>query len=139
MNTISKFLFLLLFSTFLISCGENGIQANEHNDLGVDLLDKGQFEDAIISFKKAVSLVSDANPNKKIYVRNIGNAFYSMGEVDSCIHYFKQALTYSDKNSFEFHINTGDVKLMEGDVRPGKSSPKGYKVRNSQVLFWKPF
>ena len=49
------------------------IQAGEHNERGIALLEEGRYDEAIIAFNKAIEL----NPNYTEVYNNRGNAYYN--------------------------------------------------------------
>jgi len=82
-----------------------------HNNLGEALLHKGQTDQAIIEYQKAL----DINPYDAQAQNNLGNAFLQKGEVDEAIKQYQKAMTISPGYA-EARYNLGGAYLQKGQV-----------------------
>ena len=116
-----------------------------HYDLGNALLQKGNVDDAIAHFQRALQIKADSaevcydlgnallqkgnvdeaitqyqkalqiNPDFAGAHNNLGNVLLKMGNVDEALAHFQKALQINP-NSVEAHINLGNVLLKMGNV-----------------------
>jgi tetratricopeptide (TPR) repeat protein len=82
-----------------------------YSNLGVDLLEKGQWDEAMAIFQKAVEAAPD-NANAHY---NLGNAFLSKGKVDEATAQFQKALEINPDLA-EAHSNLGKVLAQQGQM-----------------------
>ncbi|MCE0497588.1 MAG: tetratricopeptide repeat protein [Methylacidiphilales bacterium] len=82
-----------------------------HNNLGNDLLDKGQVDEAMAEFQKVLEI--DRNDAEAHY--NLGNALLQKGQVDEAIAEYQKALAIKP-NYAEAHYNFGNALMQEGQV-----------------------
>jgi len=143
------FLFYLLIITSILSCdtlteAKNNQQAYQHNIKGLNYLEYFLYDEALVQFKKAVNLADDSNSSKGEYLRNVGLVFNELNIIDSTIFYYKKALGFYPKNSFEYYCINGDLNLMTGDIKTGvlnlkkaiRVNPKNVVANNSMGLFY---
>jgi tetratricopeptide (TPR) repeat protein len=76
--------------------------------LGVALFEKGQLDDAVAQYEKALEI----NPNYVAAHYNLGNALFRKGQLDEAIAQFQKALEISPKNA-EARINLGNAFLQK--------------------------
>jgi protein O-mannosyl-transferase len=82
-----------------------------HNNLGAILLGKGQVDDAIAHFQKALEILPDhANAHG-----NLGNAFLQKGRPDEALAHFQKAVEL-EPNSAKAHSDLGFGLLQKGRV-----------------------
>jgi tetratricopeptide (TPR) repeat protein len=82
-----------------------------YNGLGIALLEKGNVDDAIIHFQKALQL----NPDAAKVQNNLGNAFLRKGNVDEAISHYQKVLQIRPDYA-EIHYNLGNALLRKGSV-----------------------
>ncbi|MCE0497589.1 MAG: tetratricopeptide repeat protein [Methylacidiphilales bacterium] len=82
-----------------------------HNNLGNGLLDKGQVDEAMDQYQKALEI----NPNYAEAHYNLGNALLQKGQMDEAIGEYQKALVI-DPNDAEVHYNFGNALMQEGQV-----------------------
>jgi tetratricopeptide (TPR) repeat protein len=82
-----------------------------YNNLGEAVLQKGQVDEAIEQYQKALSI----NRNYDIAHNNIGTALLQKGQVDEAINQYQKALEIDPGNA-KFHHNLGGVLLQKGEV-----------------------
>ena len=80
-----------------------------HNNLGNDLLQKGQAEDAFAQYQKALAI----SPNYVAAHYNFGNALVQEGRLDEAIGQFQEALK-TQPGYASAHINLGNALFQEG-------------------------
>lgn len=101
----------------MISC-KSIIQESEavlNNNNGLEYLNDGQIDLAIIEFKTAINKTSSKDLKTK-YLRNLAVAFYDYGDIDSSRFYSYIAATMHDEKSIDYLINMADVHLIDGEV-----------------------
>jgi protein O-mannosyl-transferase len=82
-----------------------------HNNLGNDLLQKGNMDEAIAHFQKALQV----NPDDEEVCYNLGNALLKKGSVDEAIAHFQKALQINPDYAAA-HNNLGNTLLKKGSV-----------------------
>jgi protein O-mannosyl-transferase len=82
-----------------------------HNNLGVARLQKGQVDEAIGHYQKAVAI----KPDYAEAYRNLGNAFLQKGQVDQAMAHFQKAFEISPDYA-DAHKNFGNAFLQKGQV-----------------------
>ena len=80
-----------------------------HYNLGVTLMDKGKYEEAIREFRKALQL----KPDFPSVHNNLGVALQKKGELQQAIHQYRKTLRLKP-NHIEAHMNLA-VILFQGD------------------------
>jgi protein O-mannosyl-transferase len=79
-----------------------------HCSLGVAFFEKGQLDDAVAQYQKALEI----NPNYVAAHYNLGNALFRKGQLDEAIAHFQKALEINPKDA-EAHINLGNALLQK--------------------------
>jgi protein O-mannosyl-transferase len=82
-----------------------------YNNLGNALSEKGQVDEAMIQFQKALEII----PNYADAHYNLGNAFSQKGEMDKAIAQYQKALEIKP-NYAGAHYNLGNALLRKGQV-----------------------
>jgi Flp pilus assembly protein TadD len=82
-----------------------------HNNLGALLLKKGQVDEAIIHFRKALEIKADDAETQA----NLGNALLQTGKLDEAVAQYYKALEVKPDYA-EVHYNLGNALLHEGQV-----------------------
>jgi tetratricopeptide (TPR) repeat protein len=82
-----------------------------YNNLGKALLQKGQVDEAMAQFQKALEI----NPNYDQAQNNLGNAFFKKGQADEAITQYQKALE-TDPNYVDAHYNLGNALFQKGQV-----------------------
>jgi len=80
-----------------------------HNDLGVDLFQKGQVDEAIAQFQKALGI----NPNYEEAHCNYGAALFQKGQVDEAMTQYQKALEINPNYS-DAYFNLGNAFVKKG-------------------------
>jgi tetratricopeptide (TPR) repeat protein len=89
-----------------------------YNAWGSVYAGQGKDEQAIEKYKTVLSLIKETDRRKKRMVAiysNIGISFAYLGQLDSAMSYFKQALTM-DKDDWILHYNIGGLYLLKKDT-----------------------
>jgi len=81
-----------------------------HNNLGVDLLRKGQLDDAMIHFQKSLAI----KPDHAEAQDNLGNVFFGKGQMDDAVAHYQKALEIKPDYA-SAHNNLGNVFLRRGE------------------------
>jgi tetratricopeptide (TPR) repeat protein len=103
-------LLIILILTFLTGCqaleeflATEKIDSSEyHNVLGVDLMNKEKYEEAIEKFNKAI----EENPNVGAYYNNLSWAYNELEDYELALEYANKSLEYDNITS-ENYINQG--------------------------------
>ena len=95
--------------THALACTSDNFIA--HNNLGNALLQKGNVEEAIAHFQKALQIYPDYAGAHN----NLGNALIKKGSVDEAIAHYQRALQITP-DSAEAHNNLGGALLQKGNV-----------------------
>ena len=82
-----------------------------HNNLGVELLRKGQLDDAMIHFQKTLAIKSDYAEAQN----NLGNVFFGKGQMDDAVAHYQKALEIKPDYA-SAHNNLGNVFLRRGEL-----------------------
>jgi len=82
-----------------------------HNNLGVELLRKGQLDDAMIHFQKTLAIKSDYAEAEN----NLGNVFFGKGQMDDAVAHYQKALEIKPDYA-SAHNNLGNVFLRRGEL-----------------------
>jgi Flp pilus assembly protein TadD len=98
-----------LLWTHTLACTSDNAKA--HIDFGVALFNKGQMEEAIIHFQKAVEIDPE---NAKTHC-NLGNALMRKGRVDEAILHFQKAVAIRPEYA-KAHDNLGNALMQQGQV-----------------------
>ena len=83
-----------------------------HNNLGLALAERGQVEQAVVHFKRALEIERDY-PDAH---NNLGLALADRGQLDEAIYHFREALK-ADPNYFSAHNNLGNALVDRGQLR----------------------
>jgi tetratricopeptide (TPR) repeat protein len=81
------------------------------NNLGVALLEKERFDEALADFQQALK----GNPNKAEVLNNMGDAFLRMGRINESFPYLQQALEMEPTRP-DVLSNLGNALLRSGHV-----------------------
>src|SRR5437867_4788788 len=82
-----------------------------HNNLGVELLRKGQLDDAMIHFQKSLAI----KPDHAEAQDNLGNVFFGKGQMDDAVAHYQKALEI-EPDYASAHNNLGNVFLRRGEL-----------------------
>jgi tetratricopeptide (TPR) repeat protein len=82
-----------------------------HNNLGLALLQKGQMDEAVEHFQKALAL----QPGFGDAHNNLGLILFQRGQVDEAIDHFQKALAIHPENA-PAHYNLGNALLHKGQL-----------------------
>lgn len=82
-----------------------------HNNLGVELLRKGQLDDAMIHFQKTLAI----KPDHAEAQNNLGNVFLRKGQVDDAVAHYRKALEIRPDYASAYN-NLGNVFLRRGEL-----------------------
>ena len=82
-----------------------------YNNLGLTFLEKGQAEEALEQFQKALEI----NPNYAEAHTNLGLAFFQKGQAEEALEQFQKALEINPNNA-EAHTNLGNALFRSGQL-----------------------
>ncbi|MCD4772810.1 MAG: tetratricopeptide repeat protein [Bacteroidales bacterium] len=97
-----------------ITLFENAIKVTKnncmaHNNLGITLFEKGEFNKAIFHYKKALNI----KPDTSEAIKNLGVALTKKGNLKEAARYFSKALVINSEN-WDSHYKLGDVLAKRG-------------------------
>jgi tetratricopeptide (TPR) repeat protein len=90
---------------------KNPISWLAHNNLGYVLRQKGQVDEAIVQYQKALEI----DPGYANAHYNFGNALFQKGRVDEAMEHYQKALEIQPQYA-EAHNNLGNVLRQKGRV-----------------------
>jgi protein O-GlcNAc transferase len=93
-----------------LQSGSNNHQARYICDRGAILQEKGQLDDAITYYQKALQL----NPNHAVAFYNLASAYHKKGQLEKAIIYYQKALQL-DQNVFAYN-NLGTILQEKGEL-----------------------
>jgi tetratricopeptide (TPR) repeat protein len=82
-----------------------------HNNLGNALFQKGQLDDAVAQYQKAL----ETNPDDAQAHNNLGNALFQKGELDDAVAHYQKALEINPKYA-QAHSNLGLALFRKGQL-----------------------
>jgi tetratricopeptide (TPR) repeat protein len=82
-----------------------------HDNLGAELLRKGQLDDAMIHFQKSLA----KNPDSWVAHNNFGNVLLEKGQMDDAVAHYQKALEIKPDYALA-HNNLGNVFLRRGEL-----------------------
>ena len=88
--------------------------ATAHNNLGVILHKKGDFERAIASYHQAIEI----SPGNSEAYNNLGASLHAKGDIEKSVWAYEQAIITNPKFA-EGHKNLGMLLLQKGDFEKG--------------------
>jgi tetratricopeptide (TPR) repeat protein len=111
-------LFIAVLLLFQFACKnsapENSI--NEINQQGIEFMNAGKYDSALLSFFKAIEIPGIPKDSKGTIYRNIALTYKEMSKPDSTIHFSTLAAKCYAKSSFNYLVNTADVDLAKGKI-----------------------
>ena len=87
-----------------------------HNFLGAIYLEKGRWDDAIASFKRALANIVYETPTVTLY--NMGRAYYEKGQYDAAMRHYQDAAAKEPDGVLMHWIENGMgvTSLAKGDL-----------------------
>lgn len=82
-----------------------------HNGLGIAYYEKGMLDEAIMEYKKSLSM----NPDYADVHLNLGNAYYGKGELDKAVFEYQRVITINPHYA-KAHYNIGVVYYTKGEL-----------------------
>lgn len=106
--------------------------AVETNNSALTAYDSGNPEDAILQFRQAAdNAVTDANRANSLI--NLAYVYSSESRNSEALATFKEALPYTDNDSYSFHLATGEIALLEGNPSAALASyEKAYSLKSNE-------
>lgn len=122
------------------SLDEESITTN--ND-GLTSFDSGDSQTAINQFERAAQQAS-TNQTKIDVLKNLGYVHATEGQYTEALDSFKQALTLTGENTFDYYLISGEIALLEYKPNAALLSfnkaydlkPNDFQVNNSLALFY---
>ncbi len=101
---------------FLFSCGQLPTEddAIDVNGKGIELINKGKYQEALQAFLKAIKNPKLTKKSKGTIYRNIAITYNELDKKDSAIHFSTLAAKCFKKNSSDYLVNAADVDLLRG-------------------------
>jgi protein O-GlcNAc transferase len=87
------------------------VEANAHNDRGVQLAQQGKYDEAAQEFERALQI----RPTDTNALSNLGNIYFYAGDYDTAIERYRQAVSLKPDYA-EAHSNLGNLLLLKGRV-----------------------
>lgn len=135
----------MLLSAKLIFGAINAIEGDavETNNNALSAYDSGNSSDAISQFRQAAdSAVTNANKANSLI--NLAYVYSSEGQDAQAIATFKEAVAYTDSDSYSHHLVMGEIALLEGRSSDALTSyqkayslsPNEFQTNNALALFY---
>lgn len=99
------------YSIWLDTVMKNPASHRSHNNLGIAILQKGQVDEAIVHYQKALQI----KPDFAEAHNNLGKALRQAGQVDEATIHYKRALEINPDFA-EAHYNLGNALLQKRQV-----------------------
>jgi tetratricopeptide (TPR) repeat protein len=113
----SKFTFLItVFVLLLFSCSHIPAEADaiKQNEEGVEFMNAGKYDSALLSFRIAGKNQKLSQQTKGTIYRNLALTYNQLDNIDSSVHFSTLAAKCFTKNSYGYLINMADVDLLTG-------------------------
>ncbi|MCK4473656.1 hypothetical protein KAU40_00070 [Candidatus Parcubacteria bacterium] len=115
----------------------------ETNNQGISSFDAGDSEQAIQQFQRA-SIEAVGDDTKMNTLINLGYVYSSELQYQQALQSFREALTYANKESFEYFLISGEIALLEWKPNAAKISynkaymlrPNDFQINNALNLFY---
>lgn len=91
-----------------MAVGQQGDNDAAHNNLGLSLFEREDFEEAVNEFTKAIGLAAHS-----YHYNNRGLAYYHMGLFDEALSDYNEAIKRQAEDALTFY-NRGNVFLNKG-------------------------
>ncbi len=117
-----KIFYLFLLLTLLFACNssrEDTMKMDELNEKGIQLMDKQDYEGALIHLRNAKKYTKAENTSKSNLYRNMAIAFEFLDNIDSNRYYLERGIEVADKNSFYYYLNSAELALLDNDIPKG--------------------
>lgn len=100
----------------LFSCNRMPTEADaiRQNEMGVDFMNAGKYDSAVLSFRLATKNPKLSQQTKGTIYRNLALTYNELDNVDSSVHFSTLAAKCFNKNSYGYLINMADVDLLTG-------------------------
>ena len=99
------------------------------NNDGLASLESGDIETGIRQLQEA-SQDAFTGESKLITLVNLGYAYSSEGQYDQALESFKEALTHTSEDSFDYYLVYGEIALIEGNPDLAKINyEKAYQLK----------
>lgn len=114
----------------------------EKNNAAISDFNSGDSDSAILQFHQASqNAVSDETRIGTL--KNLGYVYTTEGEYEQALNAFRQALEFTDVESFDYFLISGEIALLEGKpnsaflsfTRAYNLDPEDFQVNNSLALF----
>lgn len=124
----------LLFT--MLSCSDLPSEADaiKQNQKGVELMDAGKPELALIEFMASLHNSKLTKLSKGTIYRNIALAYDELKKQDSSIHYYTIAAKSFRKNSYDYLVNMASVELHSGKIEAALSRLTKAAIMNPDEL-----
>jgi tetratricopeptide (TPR) repeat protein len=89
-----------------------------YNEKGVEQCFKGDYDGALKSFKLALNQMTKDDREDIIQIStNIALVFENMGEIDSAVEYYNNALSYYNADDPDYFALLGCINILNGDIQ----------------------
>lgn len=117
--------------------------ARDSNNKGLSAFDSGNTQEAIDQLQQA-SQGAVTNDTKISTLKNLAYVYSTDGQNDKAIDTFKQALALTTQGSFDNHLISGEIYLLQGNPSSALSEynkayaiePNNFQINNALALFY---
>lgn len=118
-------------------------EAVNKNNSALTSYDSGNSDQAISQFKQA-SNDALSNDTKRATLINLAYVYSSESKNDLALKTFKEALVLASENSFDYHLISGEIALLNKNPKVAKASfekayainPNEFQINNALALFY---
>jgi len=92
-----------------------GVSMTDKNQLGIQYMQEGKYEDAAKAFSEAI----EENPKESIYYVNFGNLLSAVGETEKALKFYDKAIELDEKIAAAYY-GAGTVYYNQGNYKQAK-------------------
>ena len=141
-SKIIKYIFIGLFIFGTVSSVVDQPTIDNNNE-GLNSLNSGDFDSAIISLEKAID-TAFSKENKRDTRLNLAYAYLNNLMPEKALSAFNDSLEYADKDSFKYYLISAEIALLEYDAeltlqnlnKAYEIQPDDFQVNNALNLFY---
>lgn len=135
---------IFIIGFFLIILFNRRNNGEKFNTLGLENLNKGEYQQAISAFNDAIAATSTSTHQNVKYLWNMSLAYHELGDLISARKCSERALAHCQVGSYNFHIHKGQIELFSDDINSAiinfkkalKFNPETTEADNSLGLIY---
>jgi len=109
--------YVVVFGWVAFTAFEMFDEGLSYNEQALEELTAGNYDEAERLLDLALEkMTKDDQEETRIIHENLGLLYLNKGDDDQALKHYQEALSLSDFNGPEYYNNTGEIKLLEGNV-----------------------